>query len=55
MPAMACTMPRLQPRSSATTRRASARCRPAVSALHWPQSSSARLPSSCGRTHGQGR
>ena len=53
MPAMACTMPRLQPRSSATTSRASARCRPAVSALHWPQSSSARLPSSCGRTQGQ--
>jgi len=46
---IAATMPRLHPRSSATYSRASARCRDAVSALHWPQSSSAKPPSSCAR------
>lgn len=44
---IACTTPRGQPRSMAITSLASAAWRSAVSALHWPKSSSTSFPSSC--------
>ena len=48
---MACTMPAGQPWSIAMTKRASAAWRSALSALHWPKSSSTMVPSSCRSPH----